>query len=220
MAYTLKSLLVMLFAGLLFSAPAYANDMNKWELLLDGGFSAPGNVLSDNVRDGFGTNLGAGIVRNLSRTLSVIGAFDYSNFHGRDIPMRNLYPNMNLGTIRKDTAHLFAVSTSAKVKLFSISNRISPYFVNGIGCLRYATQKELLPYYQTAEQTNVVLPDNKSVTKSAETVFMMIWGTGVDIRFKQSIHLFVEGNFALGFTGGSNTHYIPLKMGVRFSLPG
>jgi hypothetical protein len=176
----------------------------------------------------YGGGLSAGIP--LSQTMRLIGSFEHYQFklnkdgvnNGFDTNyMRDIwiFKSVSLNA-SADPSTMTTVSANLRFDPSGISGSLSPYFVGGVGVMRFSLSEISLPTTSvlTAGGSDISITAQQSVTGGVETSAFFQFGMGFDIRLTQSFDIFVEARYASGLNKGLHTAYVPITSGIRLQL--
>ena len=176
----------------------------------------------------YGGGLSAGMP--LSPSITLIGSFEHYQFklnkdgvnNGFDTNyMRDIwiFKSVSLNPFA-DPSTMTTVSANLRFAPSGISGRLSPYFIGGIGMMRFSLSEISLPTTSvlTAGGSDISMTAQQSVTGGVETSAFFQFGMGFDIRVTQSFDMFVEARYASGLNKGLHTAYVPITGGIKLRL--
>jgi opacity protein-like surface antigen len=204
--YCGKVLLICIY--LLVTVVSFAHGKSNPEIYLNGGYSIPSRpqIFAEIWSPGY--NVGTGVIYSISPSISLVGSIDYNRFRFDEESFLIRY---GFGSLGAETSGgnitIFSVSGSVKINLIAETERITPYIIGGIGASRISTS-DITVYF--AGVTNI--------RGDSETAFTASTGGGMNIILDSRIKLFVQAAYAICLTNDDNTYYLPLKIGLVFSL--
>jgi len=166
----------------------------------------------------------------LSQSTTLVGSVEHYQFKlnqdgvtkGFDTQyMRDIWVFNRVSLIPSaDPSSVTTLSANVRVAPSKLSGMLSPYFIGGVGVMRFSLSEIKLP-------TTSVLPINGSdismtaqqtITGGVQTAAFFQFGMGIDVRLTQSFDLFVEARYASGLTSGLHTAYVPITGGLKLRL--
>jgi len=183
----------------------FSQEPGKVKLLANAGFSFPFQLAGEFYEAKFwktGYNWGVGMGYTLSSNLSCVGYFDYSNFAFNDIEFKDV-------DFDGGSAQLISISGNLRGALFPTPSFVSPYLIAGIGYLNFSLKDITVTTSWERGSSRV---------EYSESAFLILLGTGFDVRISQRLDLFLEGKYNTGYTSITNVKYFQLKTGFNFYL--
>jgi hypothetical protein len=116
-----------------------------------------------------------------------------------------------------DPSSVTAVSANVRVVPSRLSTVLSPYFVGGVGVLRFSLSEIKLPTTSvlSVNGSDIAMTAQQAVTGGVETSAFFQFGMGFDVRLAQSFDIFVEARYASGLNNGLRTTYMPVTGGIQ-----
>jgi len=153
-----------------------------------------------------GPNVGIGLGYQANNNIVLRGCLDYQRMtHNADKERADLNNGDEVG-FDGGTATILSATAEFKVAMTPAETPLTPYLVFGAGCQRLSLT-DLTSTYQGESQTNSVDPEWSA---------LILMGAGCDVRLADGIALFLQGEYAVGYTKGDRTHYFPVKVGIAF----
>ena len=177
-------------------------------------------------------NFGAGIDIYLNSHLSLQGYIDYNHFpfDGKKV-LEDLKESNQGISISGAAINILNLSANVKYHPIDIRQKVSPYILGGIG-------------YANLSFTDLVGTDQRgglgTLTSESVGALSINFGFGIEFVVSSGISIFVDARYILGFTEGKvvrytsdgingvndkgayslkdNTKYIPLRVGISYSL--
>lgn len=201
----MKRVSFVLVVLLILVVSASAQNEIKPVFYAGGGLGMPSSpsAFSDFWKTGFG--FGGGLGAQFSRNLEVIGKFFYNTF-----PMDGDALLEGFTGITIDGGEFKVMEFGADVKyMFSTGpeSPFAPFFVAGLGLANVKVGDVTL----SDPEESVTIPFGDY----SETKFALSGGAGFDYMFAPKAGLWVEARYALVFTEGESTGYLPLRAGVK-----
>ena len=221
---------VLLLVLLLTISMGFAQQNDGVEVSVSSGYVIPSSPMTfaNYWTMQYGGGLSAGMP--LSPSITLIGSFEHYQFklnkdgvnNGFDTNyMRDIwiFKSVSLNP-SADPSTMTTVSANLRFAPSGISGRLSPYFIGGIGVMRFSLSEISLPTTSvlTAGGSDISMTAQQSVTGGVETSAFFQFGMGFDVRLTQSFELFVEARYASGLNKGLHTAYVPIAGGIKLSL--
>jgi hypothetical protein len=176
----------------------------------------------------YGGGLSAGMP--LSPSVTLIGSFEHYQFNLNRDGVNNGFDTNYMRDIwifksvtmnpTADPSTMTTVTANLRFAPTGISGRLSPYFIGGVGVMRFSLSEISLPTTSvlTAGGSDISMTAQQSVTGGVETSALFQFGMGFDVQLTQSFELFVEARYASGLNKGLHTAYVPITGGIKLSL--
>ncbi|HCA81907.1 MAG TPA: hypothetical protein DEP53_19420 [Bacteroidetes bacterium] len=221
---------VLLVTLLLAVSIGYAQQNDGVEVSLSSGYVLPSSPMtfSNYWTMQYGGGLSAGMP--LSSTITLIGTFEHYQFklnkegvndgfdtnYMRDIWIFNrvtMDPSADPSTVTSVSANLRFAPTG-------LSGVLSPYFVGGLGVMRFSLSEISLPTTSVLSigGSEISMTAQQTVTGGVETAAFFQYGMGFDVRLTGSFDMFVEARYASGLNKGLRTSYVPITGGIKMRL--
>jgi opacity protein-like surface antigen len=221
----------VLSAILAISSAAWCQSEHGIDCYLGGGISflSGPQILKDENKMGFSASGGIGlsILPSVSLTVGVdYTAFPKNETHTRQEAIQQVPATARIGSGISigdgGTLSIFTVTGDARLFLGPQDEQLLPYVVVGAGFLSTSTPNVQASYLYSQQTAVVVSTYNPLVLQrtqfNVKSAFVASAGAGIDIPLSPTNSMFVEGRYAFGNTSFGNTTYIPVKLGIRFSL--
>jgi hypothetical protein len=119
-----------------------------------------------------------------------------------------------------DPSSVTTVAANVRVTPSRLSAVLSPYFVGGLGVLRFSLSEIKLPTTSvlSVNGSDIAMTAQQGVTGGVETSVFFQFGMGFDVRLTQSFDMFVEARYASGLNSGLRTTYMPITGGIKMRL--
>ncbi len=182
------------------------------ELYLGGGVAFPTgpSTFKDNWKMGYNGTGGIGFT--FAPGLSVIFTASYSTF---PIDESGIISKAGIPagvSVSVDGGTITALDFAGNIKYSFMPKGTSLYVVAGAGYLSMSASDITIKVTSgTTSQTFTVKPNT-------ESAFSTSIGAGVDFPVGAKLGIFVEGRYAIAFTSGESTSYVPVKAGVRIGF--
>lgn len=176
----------------------------------------------------YGGGLGVGIP--MSQSVTLIGSFEHYQFKlkqdgvtkGFDTRyMRDIwvFDHVSLNA-SADPSSVTTVSANLRVAPSKLSGLLAPYFIGGVGVMRFSFGEIKLPTTSvlSINGSDISMIAQQSITGGVETTAFFQLGMGIDVQLTQSFDLFVEARYASGLNKGLHTAYVPITGGVKLRL--
>lgn len=226
----MKRSIVFLTLLLLFIAAGFAQQNEGVEVSLSSGYVIPSSPMtfSNYWSMQYGGGLAAGIP--LSPTITLIGSFEHYQFKLNEKGVNNGFDTNYMRDIwifNRVTMNPFAepstvttVSGNLRFAPSGLSGALSPYFVGGLGVMRFSLSEISLPTTSvlTVGGSEIAMTAQQSVTGGNETAVFFQYGMGFDIQLTGSFEMYVEARYASGLNKGLRTSYIPITGGLKMRL--
>ena len=185
----------------------------KYELYLNGGVSQPyyPTYLEDNWRWGF--NGGVGLGYRLRPQLVLDGSVNFHFFRFDDVGYYNrLVETGYITTVDGKPSWVAAVTGGARYFLnLSSDDDTFLFFSGGIG-VQQIHLGEIRVQYQSFEEGLV----REDVSASRTNLgFQFHFGAGIDFVSSENRSYYFEVRYVIGFLGDYNSHFLPVKVGIR-----
>ena len=178
-----------------------------------------------------GFSAGGGIGVDILPSVSLIVGVDYSAFpknetQARQEAVQQIPTSARVGSGISvgdgGTLSIFTVTGNLKLSLGLRDEQATPYVILGGGFLSTSVSDVHASYLYSQQTAVVVSTYNPLVLQRSQfnvkSAFVASAGVGIDIPMSKTNSMFVEGRYAIGYTGFGHTTYIPVTLGMRFSL--
>jgi opacity protein-like surface antigen len=199
---------LLLFVIFYFANISYTQAQNKINIYFEGGVSFPSHpkIFSDYWSTGY--IIGTGIGYTLSPTWSISGSIHYNRFSLDDEGFLRSYGFGGLGIQTSGgSAKIVTILSNLKYTLLAETKSLAPYIIGGIGYMGIATSD--IEFYMAG--TDVV-------RGRSESAFSFFLGTGLILPATKETRYFIQVSYGIGLTKNDNTHIVPIKAGIIFSL--
>lgn len=166
----------------------------------------------------------------ISQSITLLGSVEYYQFKlnenglskGFDTNyMRDIwiFDRVSLSATA-DPSSVTAVSANVRVAPSGLSGLLSPYFIGGVGIMRFSLGEIKLPTTSvlSINGSDVSMTAQQTVTGGVETSAFFQFGMGFDARVTQMFDVFVEARYASGLNKGLHTIYVPVTGGIKMRL--
>ena len=226
----MKRLSMLFVLALLTMAIGNAQQNYGVEVSVSSGFVFPSSPMTfaDYWNVQYGGGLGVGIP--LSQSTTLIGAFEHYQFKlnqdgvtkGFDTQyMRDIWVFKSVSlTPSADPSSVTTVSANVRMAPSKLSGMLAPYFIGGIGVMRFSLSEIKLPTTSvlSASGSDISMTAQQNITGGDETSMFFQLGMGFEVQLTQTFDLFVEARYASGLTNGLHTAYVPITGGIRLRL--
>jgi len=224
-----RSKIVILLLLLLMTA-GYAQQDIGLEVSLSSGFVSPSSPMTFSNYWKMQYGGGASVGFALSPSIILMGSVEYYRFNlsvdgvneGFDTKyMSDLwsFDKVSLDP-SADPSSVMTASLNVRVTPGVVGGMISPYFLVGIGMMRFTLSEIALPTTSllSLDSSSISMTAHRTITGGEETEVMVQGGLGADIHLMPLLTLFIEARYAQGFSKNLGTAYIPVTLGVRVRL--
>jgi hypothetical protein len=176
----------------------------------------------------YGGGLGVGIP--LSPSITLVGSFEFYSFtldedgvsqtfdteYAREIWA---FDDVSLIPLAGSSS-VAAISANIRVAPLPTTSLLSPYFVAGLGAIRFSLSEIALPMasHLVLDNSAVSMTAATRITGGTQTAALFQGGLGLDIRLSSMLNVFIEARFVRGLTQGVGVAYVPLTAGVKLQL--
>ncbi|MEG8948171.1 hypothetical protein [Rosettibacter firmus] len=205
----MKTICMFFISIFTFFSLTFAQGGRNTELYINTGFSLPSQPETFSDYWNTGINIGGGLGFPFSSSLVFVGRVDYNNFSFDEEGF--LKDNNFAGygvSISGGSASIVTITGNLKANLISTPNSVSPYFVGGIGYFKMTID----------EFTISALGESEKVEGDTESAFSVLFGVGVDIPAGETMSIYFEGKYGIGFTEDESKKYFPLNAGIKIKL--
>ena len=166
----------------------------------------------------------------LSQSITLVGAVEYYQFKlnqngvakGFDTQyMRDIWIFNNVSmNPSADPSSVTTVSANLRFAPSRLAGVLSPYFIGGIGVMRFSLSEIKLPTTSvlSVNGANISMTAQQTITGGVQTSAFFQFGMGFDIQLTQSFDLIVEARYASGLTNSLHTAYVPITGGIKLRL--
>jgi opacity protein-like surface antigen len=210
--------------------PGYAAPPGDLELMVSSGVVFPESPMTFRGywTMQYGAGIGVGIP--LSPSVTFVGSFEYYSFKLNEDGVsedfdpeyaREIWAFNDVTLIPAAVpSSVTAISANMRVAPVLTNGPLSPYFLVGIGAMRFSLSEISMP------MTSRLVLDNSAVSMTAatritggtQTAVLLQGGVGLDIRLSSLLNVFIEARFVRGLTEGLGAAYVPLTAGVKLQL--
>ncbi|MDP2886173.1 MAG: hypothetical protein Q8P51_14255 [Ignavibacteria bacterium] len=221
---------VLLVVLLLTISMGYAQQNDGLEVSVSSGYVIPSSPMSfaNYWTMQYGGGLSAGMP--LSPSITLVGSFEHYQFKlnkdgvnkGFDTNyMRDIwiFKSVSLNP-SADPSSMTTVSANLRFAPSRLTRILSPYFIGGIGVMRFALSEIKLPTTSvlTAGGADISMTAQQTITGGKQTSAFFQFGMGFDVQMTQTFDLFVEARYASGLTNSLHTAYVPVAGGIKLRL--
>ena len=226
----MKRSYVAVVLALVTITPGYAGLSDGLEIMASSGVVIPAASMTFATywQMQYGGAVGAGIP--LSEAVTLVGSFEYYRFtlnedgviRGFDTKfVRDIWvvDDVTLSP-SADPSSVMAISASLRIAPVRTAGPLSPYFMVGIGVMRFSLGEIALPTtsHLSLDSSAVAFTATRRITGGTETAALLQAGLGLDLRLASPVNVFIEARVVRGLTQGLGTVYVPLTAGVRLRL--
>ena len=166
----------------------------------------------------------------LTQSVTFVGSFEYYRFKLNEAGVRDAFAIDYMRDIwvfnsvslspSADPSSIVSLSANVCIAPASISAAVSPYFVAGMGVMRFSMRDVATPTMSvlSIDNTNIAMIAESRIVGGKETAGLIQGGVGINLAVIGSVNAFVEARYTLGLTKGQRTSYIPLNIGVKIQL--
>ena len=203
---------ITLLATLTILSSAPAQKINELNFLFSGGYSMPRHNDFTKIMRG-GLAIGAGLSYRLSSNIFILTNVDVNSFTVNMAGRRHEDGISRLFDVDAGPANIMSVTGNMKYLLlhsnYTDRDPFAIYVVGGIGVSQVS-----IPRITETMITNSTIV-SETMMPTDDTAFNASIGWGIEFPGGGLPGVFVEARYAVGFTKGQNTYYIPLRMGFR-----
>jgi opacity protein-like surface antigen len=203
-----KKLFSIFFVVLLLCSLSFSQD-KKAELYIGGGLSFPMQPEEFSDFWSMGFNFGGGLGYIFSPNFSGNAYLSYNTFGLNDDEFLETLNAPSGVTLSGGSVSIIVVTANIKALLIANPNQVTPYLLAGVGLFSLSTS-DVTVSYQGSQQTGN--------TSNSESALGLVFGGGVDIPVSPTLKIFLEIGYAMGFTEGESTGYLPIKGGLIILL--
>jgi opacity protein-like surface antigen len=226
----MKQLIFLSLLLLLAVATGNAQQSSGIEVSVSSGIVLPSSPMTFadywNVQYGGGLQVGL----PLSPSITVLGSVEHYQFKlnqdgvnkGFDTQyMRDIwvFNRVSLNP-SADPSSVTTVSANVRVTPSRLSGMLAPYFIGGVGVMRFSLSEIKLPTSSvlSVNGSDISMTAQQTITGGVETSAFFQFGMGMEVQLTQSFDLFVEARYASGLTNGLHSAYVPITGGIRLRL--
>ena len=166
----------------------------------------------------------------LSQSMTLVGSVEYYQFKlnqdgvtkGFDTQyMRDIWVFKNVSlNASADPTSVTTISANVRVAPSKLSGFLSPYFIGGVGVMRFSFGEIKLPTTSvlSVNGSDISMTAQQTITGGVETSAFFQFGLGIDVQLTQSFDLFVEARYASGLNKGLHTAYVTITGGIKMRL--
>jgi opacity protein-like surface antigen len=210
--------------------PACAGPLDGVDIMVSSGVVIPASSMTfaNCWKMQYGGGIGAGIP--LSPSITLVGSFEYYRFTLNEDGIREGFDTKFMRDIwafddvtlnpSADPGSVMAISANVRIVPVRASGPLTPYFMVGIGAMRFSLGEIALPTTSqiSLDSSAVSITAARRITGGTETAALIQGGLGLDMRLTGMLNVFIEARFVRGLTQGLGTAYVPLTAGVRLQL--
>jgi hypothetical protein len=226
----MKRFCMVVALAMVMVTPGYAAPPGDLELMVSSGVVFPESPMTFRGywTMQYGGGIGVGIP--LSPFITLVGSFEYYSFKMDEDGVSQMYDteyardiwafeDVSLVPLASPSS-VTAISVNMRVAPVSTSGLLSPYFVLGIGAMRFSLSEITLPMtsHLVLDNSAVSMTAATRITGGTQTAVLLQGGLGLDIRLSSLLNLFIEARFVRGLTEGVGVAYVPLTAGVKLQL--
>jgi hypothetical protein len=200
------------------------------EVSVSSGFVIPSSPMTfaNYWRMQYGGGIGGGYA--LSQSITLLGSFEYYRFRLNEDGVNKGFDTKYMSDIwifdrvslnpSADPSSVIALSANVRVAPSTLSARLSPYFIAGIGVMHFSQSDIALPVTSvlSINSAEIAMTADTKIVGGNETAGFVQGGMGIDFKVAESFNIFIEARCAIGLTKGQSTTYIPLMLGVKMQL--
>lgn len=160
----------------------------------------------------------------VTRRISVLPSVDvtYFTFDSFGFRERSAYRGRSDIIVNGGASMMASGTFNVKFVPFLFRETLTPYFIAGAGYVYY-TQGDIFvdwPEVQPGEgeEVIIIIHTDSVHAGTAESSLVTVFGAGIDVPSSRSPKLFAEGQYGIAFTRERYTHYLLIKLGLRFSV--
>ena len=226
----MKRLNILLLLLLLTFAIGNAQQNPGIEVSVSSGVVLPSSPMSfaDYWNVQYGGGLRAGFP--LTQSITLVGSFEYYQFKLNKDGVNKGFDTEYLREIwifdhvalnpSADPSTVTTVSANVRMAPSRLSGLLSPYFIGGVGVMRFSLSEIKLPTTSvlSISGSDVSMTAQQTITGGVETSAFFQFGMGFDVRITQSFDAFVEARYVSGLNSGLRTIYVPITGGIKLHL--
>jgi hypothetical protein len=203
---------IFLSAVLVFCLVCSASAGPAWVFLVDGELAflvqGPDNLTDRYSSVGFGGGAGLGAI--LTKQLMFVFSGSYTYVPIDEAGYRKVDRLPEDATVEGGDLSIVYLSAGARYNLLKDPPKwTKPYIVAGAGWYRIEAKDVNVKSTTIGDRTGL---------GGYENAFGLNAGLGTDIFVSPTVNAFVEVQYQVGFTSGSNTATVPVRLGVAFLL--
>lgn len=206
------------------SASLYSQPTPGMDVRISGGVSFPRKpaLFFDYWKIGFNGGLSFDIP--VTRRISVLPSVDVTNFTFDSFAFRerSIYRGRTDIIVNGTAAMMVSGTLGAKFYPFLFGDSVTPYLLAGAGYVYFAQGDISVnwPEVQPGEGEEVIITIHTDSVHvgTTENSLAAFFGGGIDVPSSRSPRLFAEGYYGIALTRENYTHYLLLKVGLRFNL--
>ncbi|MDP2883549.1 MAG: hypothetical protein Q8P51_00805 [Ignavibacteria bacterium] len=226
----MKRLSLLFVLLLLTMAMVNAQQNHGVEVSVSSGFVLPSSPMTFanywNMQYGGGMRAGF----PLSPSITLISSFEHYRFKLNENGIKKGFDTNYMRDIwifdrvslnpSADPSSVTTVSANVRIARSSLSGLLSPYFIGGVGVMRFSLSEIRLPTTSvlSINGSDISMTAQQTVTGGVETSAFFQFGMGFDVRVTQSFDMFVEARYASGLNKGLRTTYVPITGGIKIRL--
>jgi opacity protein-like surface antigen len=166
----------------------------------------------------------------LTESITFVGEVEYYQFKLNQSGVANGFDTQYIRDIwifksvtlspSADQSTVTTVSANMRVAPARLGGILSPYFIGGIGVMRFSLSEIKLPTTSvlTVNGAEISMTAQQTITGGVQTSAFFQFGMGFDIPLTQSFDLSVEARYASGLTNNLHTAYVPITGGIKLHL--
>lgn len=204
-----------LLALLLLPGTLPAQTPSSYDLFVNGGISQPlyPRYLDENWRWGF--NAGVGLGYYVLPALALTGTADFYSFRFDDLDFYGrLGQTGYITTVEGQMSWVGALAAEARYFLNVSSDDTFVFLTGGVGVQRIR-MGEIRTLHQSPEE-GLIKEDFYPARTNVGV--QLHFGTGLDLVASEDRSYYVEVRYVVGFLGNYNSHFLPVKIGIRQRL--
>ena len=119
-----------------------------------------------------------------------------------------------------DPSSVTTVSANVRVVPSRLSGLVSPYFIGGVGVMRFSLSEIKLPATSvlSINGSGISMTAQQTITGGVETSAFFQFGMGFDVQLTRLFGMFIEARYASGLNSGLRTTYVPVSGGIKMRL--
>jgi len=202
---------ICLLCAALISSTGFSQEANERKAILSFGVGLSLPSQPDEFSDywNLGYNLGFGVGYSFTPAISLIGNFEYNTFGFNEEEFLKDAGASGLGiSVDGGSATILSITGNMKVGIPRQQSSVSPYFTAGIGFFSLSVD----------DASVSGAGGSVSVEGNNESAFSALVGAGLDIPAGETVDVFLQVSYGVGFTENDNTSYVPIKAGINLRL--
>ena len=166
----------------------------------------------------------------LSQSLTLVGSVEHYQFKLNQDGVTKAFDTQYMRDIwvfksvslnpSGDPSSVTTASANVRIAPSRLSGMLAPYFIGGIGVMRFSLSEIKLPTTSvlTASGSDISMTAQQTITGGVQTSAFFQLGMGFEVQLTQTFDLFVEARYASGLTNSLHTAYVPITGGIKLRL--